>query len=98
MASTASSPTTKTVLSLVAASAFGWEPVIKTDALDAGALFSSAFKFYFFSHQSVEKASRDVREATSFHLSDTVVVSSSEDPTVRRADESGNEVRVPLTG
>jgi hypothetical protein len=39
-----------------------------------------------------------VREVTSFHLADTVIVSSSEDPTVWRTDESGNEVRVSLTG
>ena len=60
-ASTASTPTTKTVLSLVTASAFGWEPVINTDDLDTGA-FSSAGSFFFpASHQSVKKAGTYVK-------------------------------------
>lgn len=95
-ASTASTPTTKTVLSLVTASAFGCEPVINTDDLDTGA-FSSTSSF-FFRFASERQEGGNVREATSVHLSDAVVVSSSEDPTVRRADESGNEVRVSLAG
>src|SRR6267142_578014 len=48
-------------------------------------------------HQNVKKA-RCVREATSFHLSDAVVVSCCEDPAVRQRRESGNEVRVSFSG
>jgi hypothetical protein len=94
MASTVSTPTTNTVLSLVAASAFGWEPVIKTDVLGHASVLVSIF----FSFASERQEGENVREATSVHLSDAVIVSSSEDPTVRRADESGNEVCVPLAG
>jgi hypothetical protein len=72
-ASTASAPTTKVVLSLVAASAFGCEAVEKTDALVQVVLVSVSFIFLG-SYQNVKKT-RCVREATSFHLSDAVVVS-----------------------
>lgn len=62
-------------------------------------LVSSSFFFFQCPFASGrQEGGGDVREATSFHLSDAVVVSSSVEPTVRRADESGNEVRVPLAG
>ena len=55
-ASTVSTPTTNTVLSLVVASPFGWEPVEKTDALRTLSAHVLVFLLFFFSHQKVKKA------------------------------------------